>query len=100
MERIRESENDFQIARYNMIRSRINKFKVLTVSGVRGTSYDIKSGVQVTISRSETSLLKLNTAFLIGFGSLVVLDVVFRYLLLYLLYIKTKIRKNRCLMLD
>ena len=34
------------------------------------------------------------------FGSLVVLDVVFRYLSLCLLYINTKIGKNRCLMLD
>ena len=31
---------------------------------------------------------------------LVVLDVVFRYLSLCLLYINTKIGKNRCLMLD
>ena len=36
----------------------------------------------------------------LGFGSLVVLDVVFRYLPLCLLYINTKIGKNRCLMLD
>ena len=34
------------------------------------------------------------------FGSLVVLDVVFRYLSLFLLYINIKIGKNRCLMLD
>ena len=34
------------------------------------------------------------------FGSLVVLDVVLRYLSLFLLYINTKIGKNRCLMLD
>ena len=34
------------------------------------------------------------------FGSLVALDVVFRYLSLCLLYINTKIGKNRCLMLD
>ena len=34
------------------------------------------------------------------FGSLVVLDVTFRYLSLFLLYINTKIDKNRCLMLD
>ena len=34
------------------------------------------------------------------FGSLVVLDVVFLYLLLCLLYINTKISKKRCLMLD
>ena len=34
------------------------------------------------------------------FGSLVVLDEVFRYLSLCLLYINTKIGKNRCLMLD
>ena len=34
------------------------------------------------------------------FGSLVVLDVVLRYLSLCLLYINTKIGKNRCLMLD
>ena len=34
------------------------------------------------------------------FGSLVVLDVVFRYLSLFLLYINTKVGKNRCLMLD
>ena len=33
-------------------------------------------------------------------GSLVVLAVVFRYLSLCLLYINTKIGKNRCLMLD
>ena len=30
------------------------------------------------------------------FGSLVVLDVVFRYLSLFLLYINIKIGKNRC----
>ena len=34
------------------------------------------------------------------FGSLVVLDVVFRYLSLCYLYINTKIGKNSCLMLD
>ena len=34
------------------------------------------------------------------FGSLVVLDVVFRYLSLFLLYINIKIDKNRCVMLD
>ena len=34
------------------------------------------------------------------FGSLVDLDVVFRYLSLFLLYINIKIGKNRCLMLD
>ena len=34
------------------------------------------------------------------FGSLVVLDVVFRYLSLFLLYINIKIGLNRCLMLD
>ena len=39
-------------------------------------------------------------AALLFFGSLVVLDVVFRYLSLFFLYIKTKIGKNRCLMLD
>ena len=33
------------------------------------------------------------------FGSLVVLDVVFRYLSLCLLYINTKISKNRCIMI-
>ena len=37
---------------------------------------------------------------LLCFGSLVVLDVVFRYLSLCLLYINTKIGKKRCLMLD
>ena len=35
----------------------------------------------------------------VGFGSLVVLDVVFGYLSLCLLYINTKIGTNRCLML-
>ena len=34
--------NDFQIGRNNMTRSRINIFRVLKVSGVRGTSFDIK----------------------------------------------------------
>ena len=34
------------------------------------------------------------------FGSLVVLDVVFRYLSLFLLYINIKIGKNRNVMLD
>ena len=34
------------------------------------------------------------------FGSFVVLDVVFRYLLLFLLDINIKIGKNRCIMLD
>ena len=34
------------------------------------------------------------------FGSLVVLDVVFRYLSLFLLYINIRIGRNRCLMLD
>ena len=34
------------------------------------------------------------------FGSLVVLDEVFRYLSLCLLYINTKTGRNRCLMLD
>ena len=38
--------------------------------------------------------------WLFCFGSLVVLDVVFRYLSLFFLYINTKIGKNRCLMLD
>ena len=37
---------------------------------------------------------KSNVLFL--FGSLVVLDVVFRYLLLFMLYINIKIGKNRC----
>ena len=36
------NQNDFQIARNNMTRSRINIFIVLTVSGVRDTSFDIK----------------------------------------------------------
>ena len=40
-----------------MTRNRINIFRVLTVSG---------SGVQVSISRSEKTLLKLNIALLIG----------------------------------
>ena len=34
------------------------------------------------------------------FGSLAVLDVVFRYLSLFLIYINIKIGKNRCVMLD
>ena len=42
IERIREPKHDYQIARNNMIRSQIKIFRVLTVSGVRGTSFDIK----------------------------------------------------------
>ena len=34
--------NDFHIARNNMTRSWINIFRLLTVSGVRGTCFDIK----------------------------------------------------------
>ena len=34
--------NDFQIARNNMTRSRIQIFRILAVSGVRGISFDIK----------------------------------------------------------
>ena len=34
--------NYFQIARNNMTRSQINIFRALAVSGVRGTSFDIK----------------------------------------------------------
>ena len=34
------------------------------------------------------------------FGSLVILDVVCRYLLLFVLYINIKIGKNRCQLLD
>ena len=41
-----------------------------------------------------------NSLFFNSFGSLVVLDVVFRYLSLFLLYINIKIGKNRCYMLD
>ena len=40
------------------------------------------------------------TKRLFCFGSLVILDVVCRYLSLFLLYINIKIGKNRCLMLD
>ena len=36
------NQNDFQIDRNNMARSRINIFRVLPGSGVRGTSFDIK----------------------------------------------------------
>ena len=41
-----------------------------------------------------------STERLFCFGSLVVLDVVFRCLSLFLLYINIKVGKNRCLMLD
>ena len=36
------NQNDSQIARNNMTRSRINIFRVLAVSEVRVTSFDIK----------------------------------------------------------
>ena len=41
-------------------------------------------------------LLSLQMGFIFWVGSLVVLDVVFRYLSLFLLYINIKIGKNRC----
>ena len=43
-----------------------------------------------------SSLLLAVPRRLFCFGSLVVLDVVFRYLSLFLLYINIKIGKNRC----
>ena len=51
-------------------------------------------------SSSSPPVILLLTDRLFFFGSLVVLDVVFRYLSLFLLYINIKIGKNRCLMLD
>ena len=62
--------------------------------------------LRARIDRPQTSssppviLLLAVPRRLFCFGSLVVLDVVFRYLSLGLLYINTKIGKNRCLMLD
>ena len=44
----------------------------------------------------EVILLLAVPRRLFCFGSLVVLDVVFRYLSLFLLYINIKIGKNRC----
>ena len=52
------------------------------------------------LSLSHTMKASHKTRRLFCFGSLVVLDVVFRYLSLCLLYINTKISKNRCLMLE
>ena len=53
-----------------------------------------------TSSSHPVMLLLAVPRRLFCFGSLLVLDVVFRYLSLCLLYINTKIGENRCLMLD
>ena len=51
--------------------------------------YNMKSGTNLAVPRQ-----------LFCFGSLVILVVVCRYLLLFLLYINTEIGKNRCNLLD
>ena len=64
---------------------------------------DIKLGIYKAVSSKGFKRVLLLLAFprrILCFGSLLVLDVVFRYLSLCLLYINTKIGKNRCLMLD
>ena len=55
----------------------------------------------------DRELLEAPSNFIAGrrkalfcFGSLVILDVVFRYLSLFLLYINMEISKNRCYMSD
>ena len=55
---------------------------------------------EIQFTSSVWTLLLAVPRRLFCFGSLVVLDMVFRYLSLFLLYINTKIGKNRCLMLD
>ena len=71
---------------------------MLFVSAFRVTG--LRVGRPQTSSSPPVILLLAVPRRLFCFGSLVVLDVVFRYLSLCLLYINIKIGKNRCLMLD
>ena len=54
--------------------------------------------LRARVGRPKTSYRPPRRLFC--FGSLLVSDVMFRYLSLCLLYINSKIGKNRCLMLD
>ena len=60
----------------------------------------VRVGLPQTNSSPPAILLLAAPRRLFCFGSLVILDVVCRYLLLFLLYINIKIGQNRCQLLD
>ena len=76
--------------------------KVLLFQRCRGTKAELKArvGRPLTSRSPQVILLLAVLRRLFCFGSLVILDVVCRYLSLFFLFINIKIGKNRCELLD